>query len=112
MHDMLGREEPEGLPVVTIMPDKARLVMPYTLRACLDIRKHLCSVPITDTTMADVKGAVTYFIDYFLPDIWVAFYPLAQSLDDGEAKLYAYFNHLTRVLRTDTFRSSFLNLIF
>lgn len=114
MRDMLGPSTaaPRGLPVIVTMPDEALLVVPYTLRACLDTRAHLCNTPITDTVMAEVKRVTTRFVDHFLPEIWMAFYPLSRTLDRGEDKLYAYFNHLEHVMRTDTFRSSFLNLVF
>jgi len=122
LHDAIGSKEEEarekldktGLPLVATIDRQSTpfLVMPYTLRACHAVRAHLCTTPLTDTVLAEVQRVSTLFITTYLPELWMAFLPLAQAHPDGESKLRAYFRDLVRVNDTDTFRSSFLNLVF
>lgn len=118
MHDMLT-VDPESsracdIPVVATlsMHGSPYLIMPYTLSACQQIRTHLCGTPLTDTVLAEVQRVSTLFIDRYLPELWLAFLPLAQTLENGESRLHTYFGRMTRVHQNDTFRSSFLNLLF
>ena len=99
--------------VATIEKDGAPfVVMPHTMAACYAVRSYLCTSPLTDTVLAEVQRVSTILIQNYLPEIWLALVPFLGVIEDGERRLHQYFQKLTDVHTHDTFRSSFLNLLF
>ncbi len=104
------------LPLVCTMADDASphtrtLVMPYTLHACHAVREFMCIKPLTDSVLDEVQRICDIFVREYVPELWLAFLPIAQSTTNGEHKLRTYFQQLDATSNHDTFRSKFLTLL-